>query len=315
MAFRIAIVGAGWYGCHIGLSLMSLGMDVEIFDKAHRPLHLASGNNQFRLHQGFHYARHHATRIQSRDGFIRFNERYPTLCVDVPDNIYAVPNDTSLIDFDTYKLIMVSSGLNFVEMPQGSDLLTNTEGMIRTHERVLLIDRARRYFSERLKGVLHLDAIVDRIIDTDGGARGVLGDARVGALHTFVSSRPHALGMGLGDDTFSALEAVVCSACELSAVALLQAGCDVSAPAVQSLMWATGASSVPWARVFDLVYEIAAGWPLGYRLADRCAALAEFLGSGDDLGEAAADAVRATGASGASLQDGVSLMCRGHGCT
>lgn len=161
------------------------------------------------------------------------------------------------------------------------------------------------------------DAIVigARIIDTDGGARGGLGDARVGALHTFVSSRPHALGMGLGDDTFSALEAVVCSACELSAVALLQAGCDVSAPAVQSLMWATGASSVPWARVFDLVYEIAAGWPLGYRLADRCAALAEFLGSGDDLGEAAADAVRATGASGASLQDGVSLMCRAHGCT
>ena len=169
MAFRIAIVGAGWYGCHIGLSLMSLGMEVEIFDKAPRPLHLASGNNQFRLHQGFHYARHHATRIQSRDGFIRFNERYPTLCAEVAENIYAVPNDTSLIDFDTYKLIMVSSGLNFVEMPQGSEFLTNTEGMIRTHERVLLIDRARRYFSERLKGVLHLDAKVDRIIDTDSG--------------------------------------------------------------------------------------------------------------------------------------------------
>lgn len=142
MAFRIAIIGAGWYGCHIGLSLMSLGMEVEIFDKAPRPLHLASGNNQFRLHQGFHYARHHATRIQSRDGFIRFNERYPTLGADVADNIYAVPNETSLVDFDTYKLIMVSSGMNFIEMPQGSELLTNTEGMIRTRERVLLIDRA-----------------------------------------------------------------------------------------------------------------------------------------------------------------------------
>jgi hypothetical protein len=169
MAFRIAIIGAGWYGCHIGLSLMSLGMEVEIFDKAPRPLHLASGNNQFRLHQGFHYARHHATRIQSRDGFIRFNERYPTLGADVADNIYAVPNETSLVDFDTYKLIMVSSGLNFIEMPQGSELLTNTEGMIRTRERVLLIDRARRYFSERLKDVLHLDANVDRIADTSGG--------------------------------------------------------------------------------------------------------------------------------------------------
>jgi hypothetical protein len=87
--------------------------------------------------------RHRATRIQSRDEVIRFNEQHPMLCADVAENIHAVPNDTSLIDFDTYKLIMVSSGLNFVEMPQGSEFLTNTEGMIRTRERVLV--NGRRY--------------------------------------------------------------------------------------------------------------------------------------------------------------------------
>jgi hypothetical protein len=169
MAFRVAVIGAGWYGCHIGLSLLSLQMEVDIYDRAHRPFHLASGNNQFRLHQGFHYARHHGTRVQSRDGFIRFQERYEKLSAEVSENIYAVPQGSSLIDFETYKLIMVSSGLSFVDMPQGSDILTNTEGMIRTHERVILIDRARRYFTDRLKGSLHLDTAVDQVCDIGSG--------------------------------------------------------------------------------------------------------------------------------------------------
>jgi hypothetical protein len=166
MSFRIAVIGAGWYGCHIGLALAALGMDVEVFDKCRRPLHLASGNNQFRLHLGFHYARHHRTRIQSRDGFIRFTERYPTLSAEVPQNIYAVPVASSLIDYTTYKLIMVSSGLDFVEMQNDGGLLANVEGMMLTTERVLLIERARRYFTERLKNALHLETNVDSVRET-----------------------------------------------------------------------------------------------------------------------------------------------------
>jgi FAD dependent oxidoreductase len=163
MSFRIAIIGAGWYGCHIGLSLASLGMDVQIFDKCHRPLHRASGNNQFRLHQGFHYARHYGTRLQSRDGFTRFIERYPTLSAEVQQNIYAVPRETSLVDFATYKLVMISSGLNFIESTDSQGLLTGVEGMMLTDERVLLIDRARRYFSARLESALQLDTKIDKI--------------------------------------------------------------------------------------------------------------------------------------------------------
>lgn len=169
MSFRIAIIGAGWYGCHIALSLMALGMDVEVFDKCHRPLNLASGNNQFRLHLGFHYARHYTTRIQSRDGFVRFIERYPTLSAEVPENIYAVPRGSSLMDFSTYKLIMVSSGIDFREVAPRSDLLVDIEGMMLTTERVLLIDRARSYFSKRLEGVLHLNTPVDQVVNVDNG--------------------------------------------------------------------------------------------------------------------------------------------------
>ena len=83
MVSRVAIIGAGWYGCHLGSSLKALGFDVRVFEQHHRPLHEASGNNQFRLHLGFHYPRHHGTRVQSRDGFARFMERYPQVNVQV----------------------------------------------------------------------------------------------------------------------------------------------------------------------------------------------------------------------------------------
>ena len=42
MSKRIAIIGAGWYGCHIGLSLKHLGFDVTIFEKENDVLTRAS---------------------------------------------------------------------------------------------------------------------------------------------------------------------------------------------------------------------------------------------------------------------------------
>ncbi len=163
MALTVAVVGAGWYGCHIALSLRALGLDVAVFEQHARPLHEASGNNQFRLHLGFHYPRHHQTRVQSRDGFMRFTERYPQLSREVAENIYAVPREDSLIDFATYRLIMTSSGIDYREVGETSVRLEGVDGLMLAGERVLLIDRARQYFTERLGDCLHLGARVDRV--------------------------------------------------------------------------------------------------------------------------------------------------------
>ena len=152
----VAIIGAGWYGCHVAASMQALGFDTTVFEQHHRPLHEASGNNQFRLHLGFHYPRHHGTRVQSRDGFNRFMERYGELSREVHENIYAVPRDDSLIDFATYRLIMTSSGIDYREVDAVSIQLQNVDGIVLTHERILLIERARQYFKDRLGDSLHL---------------------------------------------------------------------------------------------------------------------------------------------------------------
>lgn len=169
MSLRVAVIGAGWYGCHIGLSLAALGFEVNVFEQHRRPLHEASGNNQFRLHLGFHYPRHYTTRLQSRDGFMRFMERYPSLSEAIPENIYTVPREDSLIDFLTYRLIMTSSGIHFTETSTPSIRLTNVDGVLLTGERVLLLERAREYFKRRLGSSLVLGHRVSSVLDTPNG--------------------------------------------------------------------------------------------------------------------------------------------------
>jgi len=165
MSYNIAIIGGGWYGAHLAWSLRNLGFGVRLFEQSGRLMNAASGNNQFRLHMGFHYARHHGTRQQSREGFLRFVERYPTLSNPVENNIYAIPTRDSLIDFSTYKLIMASSGIDFVELRNIPEVLTNVDGAILTPERVVMISRARAFFMERLSDIVTFGRRVEHVTD------------------------------------------------------------------------------------------------------------------------------------------------------
>ena len=169
MAFSFGIIGAGWYGCHIASSFKSLGFEVTLFEAKNDLMQCASGNNQFRLHQGFHYARHYRTRLQSRDGYMRFLERYPHLSEQIDTNLYAVPDSDSLIDFLTYRLIMTSSGIEFSEVDASHYGLMNCAGALLTKERLLLTDRAREYFRRRLEGCIHFGVEVTGIEEKQVG--------------------------------------------------------------------------------------------------------------------------------------------------
>jgi hypothetical protein len=169
---KFAVIGAGFYGLHIATRLRALGLEAKVFEKADKVLAFASGNNQFRLHLGFHYARNFRTRQQSRDGYFRFLERYGKLTKEVYENFYLVPQGDSLIDFPTYKLIMMSSGLDFTEKEAPLEI-NYPCGSVLTAERVIMIDRARSYFDEQLSGAIQLGTEVtlsshDNCVDVNG---------------------------------------------------------------------------------------------------------------------------------------------------
>lgn len=155
---KIAIIGAGWYGCHIANYLRSLGHDVALFERNAAIMGEASGRNQNRLHLGFHYARDYDTRMQSRDGYNRFLERYGELTLPVARNLYAVAAQDSLLDFRTYKTIMASSGIEFREIPEAdiSLPLKNVSGILETEERVIDEVAARTFFEGELADVLRV---------------------------------------------------------------------------------------------------------------------------------------------------------------
>ena len=51
---RIAVIGTGWYGCHLSLFLQCKGVDVHLFEKNKEIFRGMSGFNSNRLHKGFH---------------------------------------------------------------------------------------------------------------------------------------------------------------------------------------------------------------------------------------------------------------------
>jgi hypothetical protein len=145
----IAIVGGGWFGCHIACCLQDRGIPFTLFEARKRLFDGASGYNQNRLHQGFHYPRSAATRKQSRDGFYEFTRRYPELSDPVEHNIYAVTRE-SLVDWETYRMVMLNAGPLFVDVHYERFGLQNIEGALCCRERVVLTNKAREFFTAKI---------------------------------------------------------------------------------------------------------------------------------------------------------------------
>jgi hypothetical protein len=145
---KIAIIGAGWVGCHLALKLKDshevvLYEEDDVFSKT-------SLKNQNRLHLGFHYARSSLTRDLCKNTFNRFLNEYNDLVSNIPNNIYAIPKTDSLIDLETYLKIFDSWSYEKVE----SKYLNNIEGSIRVDEKYIDPVKSKKFFTEKLKDVI-----------------------------------------------------------------------------------------------------------------------------------------------------------------
>jgi len=158
---KIAILGAGWYGCHIGSIMLQRGHELTIFERGDSIFSGASKKNQNRLHLGFHYPRNFSTRLQSSEGFCWFKEHYPAFLCEVPNNYYAVAKNKSLLDFETYLQIMSASGLDYDLEENTCVPLKNLGGVIRVNEMLIRNDLAEKYFNNILSPYLHLNHSVD----------------------------------------------------------------------------------------------------------------------------------------------------------
>lgn len=149
---NIRILGGGWYGCHIALSLIKDGHAVVLEERAAQLFSGASGGNPARLHLGFHYPRSALTRTACQDHYAKFMKAYGFLTRHVPVNIYAVAENDSVVDFGTY-CHTLESEVEFIRIVDPKEFgLRNVEGAVLTGERHIVIQQAREFFEEKLAG-------------------------------------------------------------------------------------------------------------------------------------------------------------------
>lgn len=152
---NIRVLGGGWYGAHIALSLLEEGHEVVLHETADRLFAGASAANPARLHLGFHYPRSKATRIASQANYRPFMDRYGDLTRGVPVNIYALAAVESLVDFGNY-VETLTGEVDFVVIERPEEFgLKNVEGAVLTGERHILVNKVREYFTKALDG--HVD--------------------------------------------------------------------------------------------------------------------------------------------------------------
>lgn len=154
---KIRILGGGFYGSHLAVSLHHEGHEVELHEIGSRLFNGASGANPARLHQGAHYPRSRLTRTHCQENFGEFMARYGHLTRPVSVNLYAVAQDESHVDFGNYVQTLTGE-IDMIPVYDPREWgLANVEGAILTGERHIVIDKAREWFTAALRGIAQFE--------------------------------------------------------------------------------------------------------------------------------------------------------------
>ncbi|CEK10033.1 FAD-dependent oxidoreductase [Legionella hackeliae] len=153
---KIAIIGAGWYGCHLALILKKAGYDVTLFEKNDQILSGISGTFGIRLHRGPHYLSSLLTRLCCQKDFDAFCKMYPEFIEQLTHSIYAHglidssgnPSKASKEKFEAVcKETLSCQSLNIENTPyKGVDSVMDLD-----EPSIVIGDRLRELFSKRLK--------------------------------------------------------------------------------------------------------------------------------------------------------------------
>ena len=162
---KIAVIGAGWFGCFIANSLINKGYQVNVYEKNNDIFKNASGNNQNRLHLGFHYPRSKKTIEQSKEGFLEFKKELGGFTKKIFKNYYFISSSKKTkTDFKTYKEIYSNFDIDFNELDLDKiSFLKNVDGGIKCNEELLLFNIAKKFYKKKLKKYLFLKKLVKKV--------------------------------------------------------------------------------------------------------------------------------------------------------
>lgn len=171
---KIAIVGAGIFGCEIALSLSYSGHEVDLFESNSEILSGASMVNQARIHTGMHYPRDFETAKNSFDAHDRFVRKYPAPITFSLDQYYAVASHGSKTSADEFLQHATDLGIKY-EMCHPSKFFRQgkVEIVVKVPESTFDYLQLRRYYLQALENLNHfclkINTLVNGISDSDSG--------------------------------------------------------------------------------------------------------------------------------------------------
>ena len=133
---KIAIIGAGIYGCTLAL-ILNKKFDVYLFEKRNDILNGVSKMNQFRFHLGYHYPRSSKTINEVQNQHREFLKFYGTNIYGQSKNYYSVPRDKTKINFQRYLNILKKNKLYYKKVYKSNYISNKIKGLILTDEKVL----------------------------------------------------------------------------------------------------------------------------------------------------------------------------------
>lgn len=285
---KIAVLGAGFYGCHIGKVLMDAGHDVIIYEKEENIFLGASGKIPARLHQGFHYPRSKRTRDACQRHLPEFMSHYGSFARDVETNIYAIAKDHSMVDFSQY----VDSLLREVhfEIVQPSEHgLVNVEGAINTHEQHIVINDVREYFTEALANNLYLGwkgsrPKADLVIDCTFCSKSAVGIDRYEPCVVGLLEAPDNKAVTIMDGPFGSLYPWNDGLCSLSSAKYSPISKHVQSWAEAQRILDNMSDSYANARISDMQADLADFYPVvaDYKVVDVMRSIRAMPLSGAD---------------------------------
>ncbi len=152
MIYDVAIIGAGFFGIKLASMFAAKKLKVILIEQEDDICKHASGNNQARVHNGYHYPRSLSTLISSHRHYERFIREFKDCVSSDYKSIYALAKD-SLIDVtefeslcNAYKMcceVIDDDALNF-----NLDLI---ERVYLTQEAVFDISKIKQKFLNDLK--------------------------------------------------------------------------------------------------------------------------------------------------------------------
>ena len=147
---RVAVIGAGLFGCSAALELSAAGYSVDLYERHDDILAEASSINQYRVHRGYHYPRSDETVAECLNAIPLFMKYYGKAIMTkaVSGSYYAISSTLSRISGKDYIDFLKRHQLEYVV----TDNLPNTELTVRVREDLFDPQKLKELVTQRLFG-------------------------------------------------------------------------------------------------------------------------------------------------------------------